>query len=136
MPWNLWSPSKRKWMLLASVRSKAAAVSEIKTFQDDDLEPRRVRPMLEQHGTTIVAFKPEAIWRMAMADLDRRTFNRSNGFPQIKHYHFHRDHVRGAETANDILRAALADIERGRQSDKPQTRLLYADEDLLRRALQ
>ena len=54
----------------------------------------------------------------------------------MKHYHFHRDHVRKATTANDILRAAIDQIEKGRESGKKITRLLYADAELFKSALQ
>jgi len=138
MPWNLWSLSGKRWMLLQSVRSKAAAEAEIKNFPEDsrDLQARRVRPMLEQHGTTLMQLKPGAIWRIAMSDLERRERNKERGIGEYERFAFHRDHVTGAKTANDILRAAIADIELGRQSDKADTRLLYADEELLRRSLQ
>jgi len=54
----------------------------------------------------------------------------------MRHYHFHRDHVRKAATANDILRAAIEDPARGRESGKKLTRLLYSDVEKLKAALQ
>lgn len=135
MPWNLWSPSQSRWVLLQSVATPAAAKLAMKDFPDDDLVPKRVRPVLEQHGTTLMQFKPEAIWRIAMADFDRRAGNRTADVSEMKHYNFHRDHVRKASTANDILRAAIADPERGRESGKKITRLLYADLAQLQAAL-
>jgi hypothetical protein len=93
-------------------------------------------PHLEQHGTARAQFKPEAIWRMALSDVNRRTGNRTADVSEMKHYHFHRDHVRKATTANDVLRAAIEEIEKGRESGKKLTRLLYADPDLLKAALQ
>jgi len=80
--------------------------------------------------------KPGMIWRIAMADLDRAARNRGGSIGTMERYAFHRKHVKGAESANDILRAAIADPERGRVSDKPDTRLLYSDVDLLKSSLQ
>lgn len=140
MAWNVWSLTESRWLMLHSVASKSRAQSAIEGFLGEDhpassMEPRRVRDALEQHGTTLMQFKPEAIWRMAMADFDRRNGNKTADVFEMKHYNFHRDHVRKAGTANDILRAAIEDIGKGRESGKKITRLLYADEDLLRKAL-
>lgn len=144
MPWNVWSLTSQRWMLLKSAPSKSAAEGAIKDFlkkdyPEDEMEVRRVRPLLEQHGTTIIKLKPSMIWRIAMQDLERRERNKGHspaadigGYVQ---YAFHRDHVAGANTANDILRAAIADIERGQNSDKPDTRLIYSDVELLKAAL-
>lgn len=140
MPWNVWDVNGGQWMMLQSVASKAKAEAAIKDFAKEypsaHLEARQVRSHLEQHGTTLMQFKPEAIWRMAMADFDRRAGNANADVTEMKHYNFHRDHVRKATTANDILRAAIADLERGRGSGKKITRLLYGDAEQLRKALQ
>ena len=56
--------------------------------------------------------------------------------PQFKHYAFHRKHVVGAETANDIIRNAIAEPGLGLASGKRDTRLLYSDIELLKAALQ
>jgi len=66
----------------------------------------------------------------------RAARNRGGSIGTMERYAFHRKHVKGAESANDILRAAIADPERGRVSDKPDTRLLYSDVDLLKSSLQ
>jgi plasmid stabilization system protein ParE len=140
MPWNVWSLTENRWLMLVSVASKQRAQAAIEGFLGENhpassMEPRRVLGVLEQHGTTLMQFKPEAIWNMAMTDLRRRTGNATADVSEMHHYHFHRDHVRKAKTANDILRAAIEDIGKGRESGKKVTRLLYADEDLLRKAL-
>jgi len=140
MAWNVWDLTSKRWMLMKSVGSAelaAKAIEELfkRDYPDSEFEVRRVLPVLEQHGTTLMQFKPEAIWRMAMSDFDRRAGNLTADIASMKHYNFHRDHVRKAKTANDILRAAIEDIGKGRESGKKLTRLLYADEDLLRKAL-
>lgn len=140
MAWNVWDLTSKRWMLMKSVGSAelaAKAIEELfkRDYPDSEFEVRRVLPVLEQHGTTLMQFKPEAIWRMAMSDWDLRAGNQGADVARMKHYNFHRDHVRKAKTANDILRAAIKDIGKGRESGKKVTRLLYADEDLLRKAL-
>jgi len=127
-------------MMLKSVASKKAAERAITDFlareyPEEGLEPRRVLSHLEQHGTTLMQFKPEAIWRMAMADFDRRSGNLTADIASMKHYNFHRDHVRKANTANDILRAAIEDPAKGRESGKKVTRMLYGDVEQLKAAL-
>ena len=93
-------------------------------------------PVLEQHGTKLMEFKPDAIWRLAMEDLRRRHINATAEVVEMHHYHFHRDHVRGAESANDVLRAAIANPGKGRDSGKKVTRMLYSDVERLKAALQ
>ena len=93
--------------------------------------------LLENHGTKLMELKPSTIWSTAMEDLKRRENNRhDSGNPaKMKHYAFHRDHVKKAESANDVIRAALNEPEKGRRSTKYNTRLIYSDLDLLRSAL-
>ena len=127
-------------MLLKSVRSRreaADAISDIfrREKPDHEFEVRRTLPVLEQHGTTLMQFKPEAIWNMAMTDLRKRHPNAIADVTSMHHYHFHRDHVRKAASANDILRAAIAEPAKGRESGKKITRLLYADVEQLKAAL-
>jgi hypothetical protein len=141
MPWNVWSLTESRWLLMQSVKSRSAAQDAIDVFLKRDnpghkLEPRIVRSALETNGTGGVPFKPDAVWRMALRDLDARVGNATAVVGKMRHYHFHRDHVRKAATANDILRAAIADLEKGRQSSKKLTRLLYTDAELLKAALQ
>jgi hypothetical protein len=141
MPWNVWSLTESRWLLMRSVKSRGAAQDAIDAFLRKDnpgheLEPRIVRSALETNGTGGLPFKPEAIWRMAMRDLEARSGNSTAVVGKMRHYHFHRDHVRKAVAANDILRAAIADPDRGRDSGKKLTRLLYADVAQLKAALQ
>lgn len=140
MKWNVWSLDQNRWMMLESTGIKARAEAALKDRQQgwpgERFEVRKVRPVMEQHGTRLMQLKPAMVWRMAMEDLSKRDLNKQGSFPGFKQYSFHRHHVRGAESANDILRAAIADPERGRASEKEATRLLYADLDLLRAALQ
>jgi len=140
MAWNVWSLTSNRWMLITSVRSRDAAFGAIESFlkkdyPDEDLEPRRVRPLLEQHGTTLMKLKPSMIWGLAMADLEKRERNKAGDRNSPEHYSFHRSHVRKAKTANDVIRAAIEAPALGRASDKSVTRLLYADEELLRQSL-
>lgn len=93
------------------------------------------RRLLEVHGTTIMKLKPSSIWAAAMKDLERHDRNRIAGIEDVSHFAFHRKHVQGAESANDIIRAALADPEPGLNSGKEMTRLIYSDLELLARAL-
>jgi hypothetical protein len=107
----------------------------------------REKEMLQRHGTTLAQLKPSSIWRAAQADLQRRVHNSSdNGLPDtFMHYAFHRKHVIGATTPNEIIQRAVADVERsygpeavpsiGMASGKSQTRLLYSNLELLRKAL-
>ena len=141
MPWNVWSVTEARWLLMQSVKSRSAAQDAIDAFLSKDnpeheLEPRIVRSSLETNGTGGLPFKPDAIWRMAMRDFEARAGNATAVVGKMRHYHFHRDHVRKAATANDILRAAIEDPERGRESGKKLTRLLYADVEKLKAALQ
>jgi hypothetical protein len=92
--------------------------------------------LLEEHGTDLMVLRPSSIWSAAVEDLKRREHNTKAELAELKHYAFHRDHVRKAETANDVIRNAIAGIEKGRLSGKYNTRLLYRDPELLKQALQ
>ena len=90
------------------------------------------------HGTPLMVLKPGSILGAAEADVKRYEWNCSGENP--RHYAFDRRHVRkamrkGNATGADIIRAALADRERGLDSGKPMTRELYRDEALLRAAI-
>jgi hypothetical protein len=141
MRWNVWNETRGSWLMMRSVGSRALAEKGIeqlfqRDYPNDKLVVKRVHSVLEQHGTTLMQFKPEAIWRMAMSDFDRRAGNQGADVARMKHYNFHRAHVRKATTANDILRAAIEDPALGRESGKKVTRLLYADVEQLKAALQ
>ena len=100
------------------------------------MKPERSLPVLEEHGTPLMVLKPSSIWAAAMADLKRRAHNKSADATTMKHYAFHRNHVVKASTANDIIRAAIAEPGLGLASGKKDTRLLHSDVRLLEAALQ
>ena len=95
--------------------------------------------LLENHGTQLSVLKPSSVWAAAMNDLESRRHNidaDGQGWDgRYRHYAFHRKHVIKATSANDIIRAAIADPQIGRASHKYNTRLLYSDLELLKRAL-
>lgn len=142
MPWNVWNETQQRWMILKSQRYEASTRELLdiykREFPDDAMEIRKVRPVMEQHGTTLMKLKPRMIWDIAMQDLDRRERNKGHGPADVgtyEQYAFHRDHVAGANTANDIVRAAIANRAIGLASDKPDTRLIYSDLEILKAAL-
>ena len=115
MPWNVWSLTENRWLMLISVASKKRAQLAIEGYLGEDhpassMEPRRVRSAIEQHGTKLASLKPSMLWNLAMEDLARVQSNRLCERGYYARYHFHRSHVRKATSANDILRAALAEI--------------------------
>ena len=148
MKWNVWHRPSERWLSFKSWGRKAAAEDYLglkielhaqrkgNGYPADEMEVRRVLPLMEQHGTSLMKLKPKMIWQIAMADLGRRSHNAQAHISDMKPYAFCRQHVIKAESANDILRAAIADPERGRQSAKRDTRLLYSDIKLLKAALQ
>src|SRR5437899_2943217 len=143
MKWNVWNITTQQWASYKSVRSRAGAeavmlghLAEAKRKrQKHQFEIRQVLPMMEQHGTTLMKLRPSMICRVAMDDFARRAHNLQADVTGMRPYAFHRKHVVKAESANDILRNAIADPERGRNSSKRDTRLLYADVELLKAAL-
>jgi hypothetical protein len=149
MPWNVWNVELAKWENLTSYATRAQAIG----FRDEVVIPekreggpfevRRTGAVLEEHGTKLMQLKPSMIWRCAMDDLDRRKHNElilteagTDRAGEFKHYAFHRRHVKKAGTANDIIRAAIAEPGIGLASGKRDTRLLYSDVELLKAALQ
>jgi hypothetical protein len=143
MAWNVWNLSEERWENLTSYPTKGAAKSFLKDVVERDAnygigpwEVRVVGDVMEQHGTKLMQLKPSMIWRCAMDDLDRKAYNKDPVPGQYKQYAFHRRHVIKASTANDILRAAIAEPGLGQASGKRDTRLLYADVELLKAALQ
>jgi len=93
--------------------------------------------LLERYGTKLMELKPSSIWAAAMADMDRKVRNASlsRAFGDYEQYAFHRDHVAKADTANDLIRLAIMYPGLGQASGKKMTRLIYADVELLKRAL-
>lgn len=95
--------------------------------------------LLDDHGTKLHELKPAAIVWAAEADLRRRTRNRTATADSMvgagEHCAFHRYHVRKAEHVTDLLAVALRDRQRGLESGKRWTRLIYRDEALLEQAI-
>ena len=152
MSWNVWNVQLEKWENLISFKTRRKATSFLDEVVKQDLrnrgggpfEVRKVGSVLENHGTRFMQLKPSMIWGAAMEDLKRREHNeavaasRKTTFPrkdEYKQYAFHRRHVLGAGTANDILRAAIAEPALGLAAGKRNTRLLYSDVELLKAAL-
>lgn len=149
MPWNVWNIELAKWENLTSYATRGEAIDfcdEVVTPEHvagdrpgGPFEVRRTGAVLEDHGTKLMQLKPSMIWRCAMDDLDRFIHNKTvaaEGTGEYKQYAFHRRHVAKAGTANDILRAAIAEPGLGLASGKRDTRLLYSDVELLKAALQ
>jgi hypothetical protein len=141
MKWNIWNEAEQRWGMGRSVQWESQARDFCETMNVEAGRPvwevRKVTGLLEQHAAPLMKLKPGMIWRCAMDDLDRRERNLKRSDPsEMEEYAFHRDHVAKSNSANDILRAAIADPVKGRISDKRDTRLLYADVDLLKSALQ
>lgn len=138
MRWNVWNLTRENWMSLSSYRTKAMAQQALdqvfSEMADGELEVRQVGDVMEQHGTKLMQLKPSAIWSAAMQDLKRRASNLENP-PPYQQYAFHRRHVLKANTANDIIRAAIEQPGLGQASGKKDTRMIYSDVELLRKAL-
>lgn len=97
------------------------------------------RSMLAEHGTQLMQLKPGSIVHTAYADLARRARNSERGEALeggYERYAFHRKHVRRAIDARDLISRALAEIGLGQASSKLDTRLIYADAQLLRAAFE
>jgi hypothetical protein len=99
--------------------------------------------LLELHGTRVFVLPPGAIISAAQADLRLRDRKRVSSRatetdePSIQgqHYAFHRRHVARARDVAGLLTAALRGRQLGMKSGKKNTRAIYADGDLLERAL-
>lgn len=140
MKWNVWHIPSERWLGTKSWGRKYHAqmtfnhLVEHEGYDAGEMEVRQVLPVLEVNGTRLMKLKPKMIWDCAMADIARRERNKDCvGWPE--HYAFHRKHVLKAESANDIIRAAIKDIDLGRRSAKRDTRLIYSDPELLKEAL-
>lgn len=146
MPYNVWNIALAKWENLVSYKTRTQAegfLSEVveknASYGIGPFEVRKTGSVLEEHGTKLMQLKPSMIWRCAMDDLERLKHNRLEKTlieGDFKHYAFHRRHVLKAESANDILRAAIGEPGLGLASGKRDTRLLYSDVELLKAALQ
>ena len=133
MPWNVWNISLEKWEHTKSFKTRDQALAMGPA--GDSFEVRKVHSVMEQHGTQLMRLKPSMIWRCAMDDLERRERNRKADPGEYEQYAFCRSHVAKAESANDILRAAIIQPGKGQASGKRDTRLIYSDVELLKAAL-
>ena len=97
--------------------------------------------MLQDHGTRLYALKPINVLQAAQSDLKLRARKDSadDETPrelQRAWYSFHRHHVRKAGSPAELLSLAQRERQVGAASGKPNTRLLYGDEPLLKAALE
>jgi len=92
------------------------------------------RDMLLQHGTKAFVLKPSAILGAATNDLKIKRLKAAGYEEGNRPYAFHRDHVKKAKTVRELLDLALDDPDRGVESAKYNTRMIYSDLDLLRGA--
>jgi hypothetical protein len=95
---------------------------------------------LSEHGTTLMDLPPGAIAGAADNDLKIRAGKQDETIEASRHYAFHHKHVRKADCAADVIRAALADLDLGPKSiglssAKPTTRLIYSQREKLIAAL-
>ncbi len=80
---------------------------------------------------------PGLVIAAARGDIEVRKHNSDKlKAPPFQRYAFHRDHVRDAETAKDILTRALKNRNPGLLSAKRQTFVLYSDTAALTAALE
>lgn len=88
---------------------------------------------LDRHGTRAFVLKPSAVVAAVEADLvlRERKRKRRGQHPAGGTYVFHRDHVRRASCALDLVDRAIRDRYAGVGSGKRITRLVYGDEELL-----
>lgn len=92
---------------------------------------------LQDHGTKAFSLPPSAVVSAAQADIALAAAKaESDEAIKNRQYAFHREHVRRAKDAADLLKRALADLPRGVGSSKPNTRMLYSSPKLLRAALE
>jgi hypothetical protein len=92
--------------------------------------------MLQKHGTVAFRLKPGAILGAAEQDLRVRKNKKADIDEPGRPYAFLCAHVRRAKTAGELIELALANPDKGLESGKHNTRLIYGDPDLLRAALE
>lgn len=90
--------------------------------------------MLLTYGTRAFRLKPNSILQAARQDLLTKARKAQDSEEWVKPYAFCRKHVKKAKSVPDLLKAAMADLDRGLASSKYNTRLIYSDPDLLREA--
>jgi hypothetical protein len=91
--------------------------------------------MLQRHGTAAFKLKPGSIVSAAEQDLRIRQNKKDDIDEPGRPYAFVCSHVRKAKSAGELIELALAHPEKGVDSGKYNTRLIYGDQDLLRAAL-
>jgi hypothetical protein len=91
--------------------------------------------LLDRHGTKLFQLKPGSVVTAAHQDLKHHVQKLEGTRDQWDVYSFHRDHVRKARDAAELLALAIKDRDRGIRSGKRVTRNLYGDEHLLWAAL-
>lgn len=115
----------------------AAAPPIVRDALFSDLEPTKAGSNLQDNGTKAFSLKASSIVSAAQADLNNKVRNAEPADDgKVRWYTFHRKHVRKAESPAALLRLALGDRERGLESGKPNTRMIYGDEELLKAALE
>lgn len=102
--------------------------------------------VLADHGTELMVLRPGSVLAAAEADLRRRARNAETASARVaspndaseayEPYAFHRNHVRRAIDARELLTLALMDPLPGLQSDKDNTRLIYGNARLIASAIQ
>jgi hypothetical protein len=92
--------------------------------------------MLQKHGTVAFKLKPGSIVTAAEQDLRIRQNKTADIDEPGRPYAFLCAHVRKAKTAGELIELALANPDKGLESGKYNTRLIYGDQDLLKAALQ
>ncbi|WP_201829623.1 hypothetical protein [Microvirga zambiensis] len=100
------------------------------------MSPAAEREMLQKHGTAAFTLKPGAILGAAQQDLRIRRNKKDDIDEPGRPYAFLCTHVRKAKTEGELLELALANPDKGLESGKYNTRLIYGNPDLLRAALQ
>jgi len=103
--------------------------------------------LLIDHGTKLMELAPGSLAHAAAHDLkvreDKREirdeFGRVVEWPKAEagaRYAFHRKHVRKATSPADLLARAILELGPGRASAKANTRIVYADVEKLKAALE
>ena len=82
---------------------------------------------LARHGTILFHLSARTIRGCAARDLENRHANKMAGGPPYASYAFHREDVRAASDAADLIARAITNRARGMTSGKRETVLLYAD---------
>lgn len=105
--------------------------------------------LLHDHGTRAIELRPINVVQAAEADIRNYALNAENRVEREKKktegnptdvvdeqrpYAFHPHHIKGRQTAREVIEAAFKDRARGAASMIPNRRRIYSDEALLREA--